>query len=358
MKKVSYLLILLIGLTLGNIVAVHASDIPQGFKQFGTYTTIERNWHYNCAVVYALWKSQGSKSEENIAYVEVDGVKRYLIAVAATFGVTGDYVTLEYDDGTKLPCLIMDEKNPNDGLGHFYYDIDGDGRQEHVGHMEGGSVNVIEWEITSPLNGSGDPSSWFSKVKGKKVKKITRGKETDSIIQAPLLNKVLNRKKGIKLEWSEYEDIDKYVIYRKTDTGIFQKLAEVDKDKTSYLDTTANKNGVKYQYKLTVVKDDTESGYRNIETIYRMVSPSLKAKKYNAGKTLVLSWKRNKQATGYNIVYSTDKYFEHSKSVIIKNNQKTSFRIDSKNAKQTIYVKIRSLKTVLNTTYVSCWSND
>lgn len=356
MKRMMLILTSLFLLKTGMVVQAAGYNIPQSFKQFGSYTTIERNWHYNCRVVYNMWKSQGSKAEENIAYVEVDGERRYLIAVAATFGITGNFVNLKYDDGTVLHCLIMDEKNPHDGLGHYYADIDSDGKMEHVGHMENGCVNVIEWEITHPVNGSGDPSTWFSKVRGKKVVSITAGKGTDdkdSIIQAPVLEKVANKKKGIKLSWSPYDGAEKYIIYRREDTGIFKKIAELDNPKAdSYLDEEAQTEGVPYQYKLTVKKDDTESGYRNMETIYRVATPKLEVHFINRGNAVLLKWQQNKDASGYVIYYSTDKAFETAKRLKIKNPKQGAVKIATDKNKK-YYFRIKAYKKADHVVYFS-----
>lgn len=336
------------------VVNAAGISIPQNFSQYGTYTTIERNWHYNCRVVYNMWKSQGSKSEENIAYVEVEGEKRYLIAVAATFGITGDFVDLTYDDGSTLHCLVMDEKNPHDGYGHYYADLNGDGRQDHIGHMEGGKVNVIEWEITRPVNGSGDPSTWFSKVRGKKVTKISNGlTKSKSIIQAPILDKVVNQKKGIKLEWQAYDGAEKYFIYRKDDTGIFKKIAELNDSKAhEYLDEDASTEGIPYVYKLTVEQEDTESGYRNMETIYRVKTPKVKISFINRGNAVLLRWNKNEKASGYVIYYSTNKSFENAKMIKIKNSKQHSVKIPTDKNKK-YYFKIKAYKKANNMIYFS-----
>jgi hypothetical protein len=63
-------------------------------------------------------------------------------------------------------------------------------------------------------------------------------------------------------------------------------------------------------------------------------------------KTLKVTWKKDSQATGYQIVYSTSSKFKSSKSVNISKNSTTSKTISKLTKGKTYYVKVRSYKTI------------
>lgn len=130
-----------------------------GNSGFFTYTTIVRNWVYNQKKVYNKWISAGSQNDRNVA--TIDG--RYLIACTSTFGKVGDKIDFFLEDGTKIETIMMDEKsqtverwdpNPANKWGH------NNGQQ------------ILEFEILSPLNNSGDVGSWMG-WSGKRVASAT-----------------------------------------------------------------------------------------------------------------------------------------------------------------------------------------
>jgi hypothetical protein len=63
-------------------------------------------------------------------------------------------------------------------------------------------------------------------------------------------------------------------------------------------------------------------------------------------KTVKVTWKKDSQATGYQIVYSTSSKFKSSKSVTVTKNSTTSKTISKLTKGKTYYVKVRSYKTI------------
>ena len=107
--------------------------IPDEYSAPGYFTVTvynDFNWIYNQGKVYDKWAAAGSQWDDGIAVI--DG--RYLIACTSTFGDVGDKVDFFLDDGTKIPAIIADVKNPND-----------DGYNEW-GHNNG--QNVLEFEVS------------------------------------------------------------------------------------------------------------------------------------------------------------------------------------------------------------------
>lgn len=127
------------------------------------YSNSDNSWQWaensnQGKLYYNYWLTSGAKYDNGIATYE----GRYLIACTTTYGKVGDKVDFYLSDGTKIPCIIADIKNPNDpGCNKW-------------GHNNG--QNVIEFEVArSYYNQYGNPGSngWFSEWGGKRVTSAT-----------------------------------------------------------------------------------------------------------------------------------------------------------------------------------------
>lgn len=87
-------------------------------------------WGDPCKPIFDKWISSGKKDDEGICVIG----EYFLVACTDTYGKVGDQVDFFLDDGTKIPCIMADSKNPND-----------EGCTEW-GHENG--HNVLEFEIT------------------------------------------------------------------------------------------------------------------------------------------------------------------------------------------------------------------
>lgn len=120
---------------------------PQFYGRWNAGTTQRR--------ISEIWGQKGKTgSPENIA--TIDGY--YLIAVTQKFGQVGDIVCVVLANGTRINCMIADEKNP------------GDSNYTEWGHdLGGGKADVIEWE--SMVYGFPNVDKW----KGQRVTTIING---------------------------------------------------------------------------------------------------------------------------------------------------------------------------------------
>lgn len=145
----------------GGAITGRSVSIPSSVPQTGItgnytcYPQFYGRWVYTQKTVSEAWARKGKKgSPENIA--TIDGY--YLIAVADRFGTVGDKVAVVLEDGTRINCIIADQKNPADsnytGWGH---------------DLGGGRSDIIEWE--SMVSGQPNVSRW----RGKKVTTIING---------------------------------------------------------------------------------------------------------------------------------------------------------------------------------------
>ena len=120
---------------------------PQFYGRWNAGTTQRR--------ISEIWGQKGKTgSPENIA--TIDGY--YLIAVTQKFGQVGDLVCVVLANGTRINCMIADEKNP------------GDSNYTEWGHdLGGGKADVIEWE--SMVYGFPNVDKW----RGQRVTTIING---------------------------------------------------------------------------------------------------------------------------------------------------------------------------------------
>lgn len=125
--------------------------IPEEYGNAGffTYTNITKfNWVYNQKKVYDIWIQKGAQTDRNVAMI--DG--RYLIACTSTFGNVGDKIDFYLGNGVKLETIMFDEKSQT-------YEAWDHNPANKWGHNDG--QQILEFEITSAPNGSGDVGSWM-----------------------------------------------------------------------------------------------------------------------------------------------------------------------------------------------------
>ena len=144
--------------TSGDIV------IPEEFGNGGFTVTYylnsdnEWNWAYNSNqgnLYYNHWIPAGAQFDNGIAVYE----DRYLIACTEKFGKVGDKVDFFLEDGTKIPCIIADIKNPNDpGYNEW-------------GHKNGQQIVEFEASRETFMKYGDNPGNngWFPEWAGKRV---------------------------------------------------------------------------------------------------------------------------------------------------------------------------------------------
>ncbi len=103
----------------------------------------------NQKLVHEAWLNDGGRYKDGIAVMKVNGVDHYLIATASSLGKVGDSITVNFENGQSIPCIIADAKSSGDSNYTKY----GHGRPD-------GSVNVLEFEVDrNKFNSSGNPST-------------------------------------------------------------------------------------------------------------------------------------------------------------------------------------------------------
>lgn len=91
------------------------------------------------------------------------------------------------------------------------------------------------------------------------------------------------------------------------------------------------------------------------QTSVKVAKAAIKSVVSKKTKTAVVTWKKVKGATGYQVTYSTKKNFKNAKSVTVSA-KKTSTTLKKLAKGKDCYVKVRTLKKVNGKTYSSAYS--
>ena len=165
------------------------------------------------------------------------------------------------------------------------------------------------------------------------------------------ITKLSNQKDGIKISWKKASKAEKYGVYRRTVTGSYKRIATLSKKKQSYLDKKAS-SGKKYVYMVKGFRYDIAGPNGMEKTIRRMKNVSKIKVKKKTKKSLSLSWKKAKKATGYEIRYAYSKSMKKKTLVATTKNKATL-----KGLKGTYcYYQVRALCRDGLKTYHSAWS--
>lgn len=146
-------------------MAGQAVDIPQNYKQMWTVTEYDKfNWVSDCGKLFKMWKAAGATWDDGFACINIGGKTYRFIAVLEKFGKVGDYMTVQLDDGQNINCIVADTKRASECPNGW-------------GHMDGGSLSVVEWEVSQAyFHRYKNPGRLYGKeLKGRKVARLING---------------------------------------------------------------------------------------------------------------------------------------------------------------------------------------
>ena len=175
---------------------------------------------------------------------------------------------------------------------------------------------------------------------------------TQATIKAPKIKKVQGAQNGMKITWKSVAGAESYILYRNG-----KKVKELTA--TSYVDKKAKTNGKKYSYKVAARQGEAQSAFSSPEVGYFLTKNSI-GKVLNGSKgshSLIVTWDKNKKASGYELQWSTSKSFKKPKKLDVK--QKTSVInvLNGLQPNKTYYVRVRSYKKAGGKKYYGLWSS-
>ena len=115
-------------------------------------------------------------------------------------------------------------------------------------------------------------------------------------------------------------------------------------------------NGKKYIYAVKPVGSGGEAAYTT-QTIYRVNQEKITKIKSTVKKKCTVTYKKNARASGYRVMYSTDKTFKKNVKVYRASvNKKTNVTLSGLKAGKRYYVRVQGFKKVGKTYYYGAWS--
>ncbi len=158
-------------------------------------------------------------------------------------------------------------------------------------------------------------------------------------LATPKLTKIANTTTGVKVTWGKVTGATSYVVYRKTGSGSWKRIADGIKN-TYYTDKTA-KSGTTYKYTVRAQKGSLLSGYvKNGISIKCLADPTLKVPT-SSRSGITLKWTKTAGASGY-VIYRKAGNGSWKKLVTEKGVSNLSY-IDKSARKGTTYTyKIRA----------------
>ena len=179
--------------------------------------------------------------------------------------------------------------------------------------------------------------------------------------KASAITSAQNTSSGIKITWSRSANAGGYLIQRKKGNGKYVTIKTIKSNKTlSYIDTAANKQGVRYAYRVQAYK--TVSGVACSAAVsagkaqYYVKPVGISSAVNKSVKKLTVTWKKNTAVTGYQIQYAGNNTFKNAKIVTIPSSKVTSRTIANLQKKK-YYVRMRGYKKDKGVTYYSSWSS-
>ena len=139
----------------------------------------------------------------------------------------------------------------------------------------------------------------------------------------PTVSSVSNITAGVQVKWAKTAGATGYVVYRKTGTGSWSRIATIKSGSTtSYTDKSA-KSGTNYSYTVRAYNGSTMSDWHNSKAVKRLSNPAVtSASKRSNG--INVKWSKVTGATGY-VVYRKTAKGSWSRIANIKSGSTTSY---------------------------------
>ncbi len=86
-------------------------------------------------------------------------------------------------------------------------------------------------------------------------------------LEDPALTSVTSTKSGVTIKWSKVKGAERYIIYRRTESGSYKRIKTVDGASTVSYTNKSVTSGTKYYYKVKALYSKTTSDYSNARSV-------------------------------------------------------------------------------------------
>ena len=163
------------------------------------------------------------------------------------------------------------------------------------------------------------------------------------VTKTGVVSKASQKITGVKNTYTKYFGIKSFKINAKAKTTLIFKSSNT---KIATVSSTGKVMFKKYgKVTITIKAKATDKYKQAIKKVTVRIYPAtakLTSVKSPSKKTMVVKWKRDSKATGYQIIYATNKKFKNAKKINIKKNKTVSRKITKLKAGKKYFVKVRA----------------
>ena len=333
--------------------AVGLAPIPKLSSASNTTSGIQLKWSkISGATGYILYRKTGSGSWSRIADIK-NGSTVSCIDKTAKSGTTYTYTIRAYSGKymsdwktTKTIKRLADPtvssaSNITAGVqvkwskvtgatGYIVYRKNGSGSWSRVADIKSGSTV----SYTDKTAKSGTTYTYTVRAYSGSTMGDWSSTKTIKRLANPTVSSASNITAGVQVKWAKTAGATGYVVYRKTGTGSWSRIATIKSGTTtSYTDKSA-KSGTNYSYTVRAYNGSTMSDWHNSKAVKRLSNPAVtSASKTSNG--INVKWSKVTGATGY-VVYRKTANGSWSRLATIKSGSTTSYT-DTKASKGVTY---------------------
>ena len=305
--------------------AVGLASIPKLSLASNTTSGIQLKWSkVTDATGYILYRKTGNGSWNRIADIKNGSTVSYIDKTAKS-GTTYTYTIRAYSGKymsdwktTKTIKRLADPtvssaSNITAGVqvkwskvtgatGYIVYRKTGNGSWSRVADIKNGSTV----SYTDKTANSGTTYTYTVKAYSGNTMGDWSSTKTVKRLSDPTVSAASNITAGVQVKWAKTAGATGYVVYRKTGTGSWSRIATIKSGSTtSYTDKSA-KSGTNYSYTVRACNGSTMSDWHNSKAVKRLSNPAVtSASKTSNG--INVKWSKVTGATGYVVYRKTAK---------------------------------------------------
>ena len=334
--------------------AVGLASIPKLSSVSNTTSGIQLKWSkVTDATGYILYRKTGNGSWSRIADIKNGSTVSYIDKTAKS-GTTYTYTIRAYSGKymsdwktTKTIKRLADPtvssaSNITAGVqvkwskvtgatGYIVYRKNGSGSWSRVADIKSGSTV----SYTDKTAKSGTTYTYTVRAYSGSIMGDWSSTKTVKRLADPTVSSASNITAGVQVKWTKVTGATGYIVYRKTGTGSWSRIATIKSGSTtSYTDKSA-RSGTNYSYTVRACNGSTMSDWHNSKIVKRLSNPAVtSASKTSNG--INVKWSKVTGATGY-VVYRKTAKGSWSRIANIKSGSTTSYT-DTKASRGVTYI--------------------
>ena len=333
--------------------AVGLASIPKLSSASNITSGIQLKWSkVSGATGYILYRKTGSGSWSRIADIKNGSTVSYIDKTAKS-GTTYTYTIRAYSGKymsdwktTKTIKRLADPtvssaSNITAGVqakwskvtgatGYIVYRKTGSGSWSRVADIKSGTTV----SYTDKTAKSGTTYTYTVRAYSGSTMGDWSSTKTVKRLADPTVSSASNITAGVQVKWAKTAGATGYIVYRKTETGSWSRLATIKSGSTTSYTDKSVKSGTNYSYTVRAYNGSTMSDWHNYKTVKRLSNPAVtSASKTSNG--INVKWSKVTGATGY-VVYRKTAKGSWSRIANIKSGSTTSYT-DTKASKGVTY---------------------